>query len=247
MSSGKRIYHPVIFYAAVIVGAFLLGILIFNKLIIPGLVGRGDVVIVPDLKGMSVKIAEEKCRDSGLVVTVVGNRNSTEVPEGYVIEQDPGPADGLKKGRAIRLVVSAGCRMEVIPELRNRSLRQAELLLESSGLKRGRVVRVFSHEEGQNCVFSTSPPVGSTVPRASRVDILLSMRGEPRKYLMPDLIGMDLPFVKAGLDKIGFSITRVVSRRVADKFPNTILSQSPESGSCIKEGGTIELVVSTVE
>jgi serine/threonine-protein kinase len=243
----KRKYNPVLFYIFLVLGAFLIGVIIFNTLILPRLVGRRDVVIVPELKAMSVMLAEKKCRDSGLELVVIGHRNSTEIPEGYIIEQDPGPKDGLKEGRAIRVIVSSGPRMETIPELVNKSLRQAELLLESSKLRRGRVVRIFSHEEGQNSVLSTSPPTGTSVPCNSSVDILLTVRGEPRKFLMPDLVGMDLPFVKDRLGRLGFHVTRVVNRRVEGKFPNTILSQNPRAGFSIKEGGTIELVVSTVE
>jgi beta-lactam-binding protein with PASTA domain len=247
MNVGKRRIHPMLWYGILIVAAFFAGVAIFNSIILPGLVGRGDVVIVPDLSGLSLKLAEERCADAGLNVMVVGNRYSDEVPEGYIIGQDPAPAGGLKGGRAIRVMVSSGCKMEVVPDLVNKSLRQAELLIESAKLSRGRVVRIFDHQEGQNLVISTSPAPGCEVPRSSPVDILLAMRGEPEEYLMPNLVGMDLPFVKERLERMGFQISRVVPRRVDDEFPNTILSHNPPAGSMIKEGGAIELIVSTVE
>ena len=243
----NREIHPLFFYAVIVIAAFFVGIVIFNSVILPGLVGRGDVVIVPDLSGLSLGLAEERCGDAGLSIMVVGNRYSDDVPEGYVIHQDPSPDEGLKGGRTIRVVVSSGCKMEGVPDLVNRSLRQAELLLESARLRRGRVARVFDHREGENLVVSTSPPAGAEIPRSSPVDILLAMRGEPREYLMPDLVGMDLPFVKDRLERMGFQVSRIVTRREGDKFPNTILSQNPDPGHTIKEGGTIELVVSTVE
>lgn len=242
-----RDIHPVLLYATIIIVAFFGGVAIFNSIILPGLVGRGDVVIVPDLKGLSLGLAEERCGDAGLSVMVMGNRYSDDVPEGYIIHQDPSPDEGLKGGRTIRVVISSGCKMEVVPDLVNRSLRQAELLLESARLSRGRVARIFDNEEGENLVVSTSPSPGSEVPRSSSVDILLAMRGEPREYLMPDLVGMDLPFVKDRLERMGFQVSRVVTRREGDKFPNTILSHDPPAGSMIKEGGAIELVVSTVD
>ena len=195
----NRNIHPVLLYAVIIIVAFFGGVLLFNSVILPELVGRGDVVIVPDLGGLSLGLAEERCGEAGLSVMVVGNRYSDDVPEGYVIHQDPSPDEGLKGGRTIRVVVSSGCKMEVVPDLVNRSLRQAELLLESARLRRGRVARIFHHEEGDNLVLSTSPAPGAEVPRSSAVDILLAMRGEPLEYLMPDLVGMDLPFVKTRL------------------------------------------------
>jgi serine/threonine-protein kinase len=247
MSTGRRQYHPVLFYIFVIIGAFLVGVVIFHTFIMPGLVGRGDVVVVPDLEGLSVTMAREKCADSGLELIEIGRRNSAEIPEDYVLEQKPGPAESLKEGRAIKVVVSAGMMMEVVPDLRNKSLRQAELMLQSSRLRKGRVSRIFRHEKAENTVIATSPPAGAYVPRGSGVDILLPANEEPRKYIMPDLAGMDLPFVKDRLEMLGFEVARIVSLTDRDKFPNTILDQNPKAGFIIQEGGTIELVVSTVE
>lgn len=244
--SGKR-YRVVFFYLLAAGAAFAVGVVIFNNILMPGLLGRGDVVVVPDLRSSSAVIAEKKCRDSGLTLVVVGNRISEEVPEGYIIEQDPAPSESLKEGRAIKVVLSAGRRMERVPQLRGRTLRQAGILIEDAGLRIGRVVRVFTHEKSDNAVIASSPPAGASVPSGSGVDLLLAMCGEPRTVIMPDLVGMDLPFVKERLERFGISISRVVSRRVDDKFPNTILDQTPKAGSPIKEGESIELVVSTVE
>ncbi len=242
-----RNVRTVMLYLLIAAVAFVIGVVIFYSVIMPHLLGRGDVVVVPDLRGSSVVLAEKKCRDSGLNLVVVGNRISSEVPEDYIIDQDPAPSESLKEGRAIKVVVSEGGRMEHVPQLAGRSLRQAELLIADAGLQVGRMVRVFSTVKGENTVIASSPHAGTSVPHASSVDILLSIRGEPRTLLMPDLLGMDLPFVKERLERLGISIARVVNRRMSDKFPNTILDQSPKAGSPIKEGESIELVVSTVE
>jgi serine/threonine-protein kinase len=239
--------HPVLRNVLIAAAAFALGVVLFNTVIMPGLVGRRDVVIIPDLRGLSLAMAEEKCAESGLELDILAHRSSEEVPEDYILEQRPEPDEKLKEGRAIRVVVSSGHRMEIVPELGGKSLRQGELLLGSASLRRGRIVRVFSHRSGENAILTSSPPAGASVPRDSRVDVLLEVCGEPRAFLMPDLSGMDLPFVKELLERRGFVITRIVSRRDSDRFPNTILSQIPEAGSLIKEGGEIELVVSTVE
>ncbi|OQX84472.1 MAG: hypothetical protein B6D63_04475 [Candidatus Latescibacteria bacterium 4484_7] len=245
--SGKGGYSPVVFYIFVVIGAFLLGILIFNTLIVPSLVGRRDVVIVPDLKNLSINEAKEKCREYKLNVVVVGHRYSDEVPADYIIEQDPEPQEGLKKGRAIKVIVSSGVEMEVVPDLRNSSLRKAEIVLKSVGLKKGRVVNVFTHEKITNVVIGTSPPHGARVSRGHPVDLLVLIGGKPREYIMPNLVGMDLPFAKDWLSKKGFQISRVITKIRNDKFPNTILDQNPKPGGMIEEGGSIELVVSAVE
>lgn len=244
--SGKG-YHPVVVYLLAVIGAFISGIIIFNYIVLPILVGKGGTVIVPEVKGLMVAAAEDKCGKSGLNLMVVGERYSSDYPEGCVLDQDPRSGESLKEKRTVRVVISSGEKLETVPDTRNHSLRQAELLLESARLTGGRVVRIFSHEPGTNRVVATNPSQNSSVPASSRVDLLLSMTGEPKVFMMPDLTGMDLPFVKERLEKGGFHVSRVVNRRDARKFPNTILSQNPPAGFSIKEGGTIELVVSTVE
>ncbi|MBN2184260.1 MAG: PASTA domain-containing protein [Candidatus Krumholzibacteriota bacterium] len=243
----KKTYHPILFYLSIAVGAFIVGIFIFNYLILPALVGRRDVVIVPDITGMQIEPAEKICGEKGLKMMVSGRRHSDEFPAGTVIEQIPRYGESLKGKRSVRVFVSTGRELEEVPDLVGVSPRQAELTLENACFKKGRVVRIFSHQDGENRVISSSPSSGSLAPVGAEIDILLMMTGEPKVYLMPDLSGKDLLFVKERLERGGFHVTRVVSRRDRDKFPDTILSQTPPAGYSIKEGGTVELVVSTVD
>jgi beta-lactam-binding protein with PASTA domain len=227
--------------------AFLVGIILFNYVVMPGLVGKRDTVLAPAIEGMSLKQAQEVCGKDRLELSVVGHRNSDEIPEGYITVQDPRKGQALKRGRTISVVVSSGRRMEIVPSFAGRTLREAEVLVESSGLSRGRTVRMFTPGEGQPSVLAMSPSTGSRIPRGAPVDILVAMRGEPKSYLMPNLVGRDFPFVKDRLEKLGFKVVRVVSRHEEKRFPNTILSQVPAAGAKIKEGDTIELAVSTLE
>jgi serine/threonine-protein kinase len=243
----NRQYPAVVLYLLLIAGAFLGGVIIFNYLIMPALVGSRDTIPVPALEGMSMRQAADVCRKERLEISVSGHRSSDEFPDGYILSQDPQQGRGIKRGRAIKVVVSTGREMEIVPSFAGKTLREAEVLVGSSGLSKGRTIRLFTPGEGQPAVLATSPSAGEKVPRGEPVDILVAMHGEPRAYVMPNLVGRDFPFVKDRLEKRGFTVVRVVSRREEGRFPNTILSQTPVAGTRIKEGDTIELVVSTVE
>jgi serine/threonine-protein kinase len=247
MSENKKTFHPFLVYTIAVIGIFVLGMAVFNFVILPVLTGRGDIVIVPELKGIPLEAAEEACRESGLNLMVSGERYSASTPAGYVLDQDPSPGEGLKGRRTVKVVTSSGMQMEEVPDLAGSTLREAELGLEGARLRRGSLSRVFTSEEGPNRVAASSPQGGMQAPIGSSVDLLLLMTGEPAVFLMPDLTGKDLLFVRERLERGGFHVTRVVSRRDADRFPGTILSQNPPAGYSIKEGGTIELVVSTVD
>lgn len=247
MSETKKGYHPFLIYTAAVIAVFILGMAMFNYLILPMLTGRGDIVMVPELAGVPLEAAEEECRERGLNLMVTGERFSDLVPAGCVLEQDPSPGEGLKGRRTVKVITSSGVRMEEIPDLAGKTLRESDLSLESSGLRRGSISRFFTPDEGPNRVAATSPQGGGRAPAGSQVDLLLFMTGEPAVYLMPDLTGKDLQFVRERLESGGFHVTRVVSRRDESRFPGTILAQNPPAGYSIKEGGTIELVVSTVD
>ena len=242
-----RQYPAIVLYLLLMAGAFLVGIIIFNYVILPSLAGKRDTVIVPNVEGMSIKQAAEVCHKEHLEFTVAAHRNSEELPEGYVLTQDPRQGEKLKHGRSIKVVLSSGRPMEIVPSFAARTLRETEVLIESSGLTKGRTVRIYAPGEGQQAVVATSPSTGTRVPRGSTVDILVAMHGEPKAYLMPDLVGRDFPFVKDRLEKLGFNVVHVAAKRGQGKFPNAILSQTPAAGARIKEGDTIELVVSTLE
>jgi serine/threonine-protein kinase len=243
----NRQYPAIVLYLFLIAGAFLVGIVVFNYVILPSLTGKRDVATVPGIEGMSIKQAGEVCGKERLEFAVVAHRNSEEVPEGYVLTQDPRQGEKLKHGRTIKVVLSSGRPMEIVPSFAAKTLREAEVLIESSGLAKGRTVRMYVPGEGQQALLATSPSTGTKVPRGSTVDILVGMHGESKVYLMPDLVGKDFPFVKDKLEKLGFNVAHVAARRGQGKFPNAILSQTPAAGARIKEGDTIELVVSTLE
>jgi len=239
--------RKILAYAFIVVAAFVSGILIFNYVIMPGLTGRGDVVLVPDLRGVEKETARAKCQNSGYGMKVMREEHSGAVPEGYVISQRPEPGEGMKERRTVQVVVSAGRKMAVVPDLRGQSLRQAYLTLEGAGLRRGSISRVFTHMEGENAVYGSSPSAGSEVPAGSRVDLLFRIKDAQRVFRMPDLTGMDFQFARERLEELGFHVGRVVNRKMEKGFPNKILEQTPLPGSSIKEGGTVEFTVSTVE
>jgi len=244
----KRQYPVVMLYLLLIGAAFLAGVVIFDLIIMPSVVGRGDVASAPAIEGMSLKQAQEICRRERLGIAVAATRSSDEVPEGYIISQDPRQGQRLKRGRTIKVAVSSGRRMEIVPSFLGKTLREAEVLVASAGLAKGRVVRIFAPGEGQPTVLATSPAAGAKIPQGASVDILLAMHGEPKAYVMPDLVGRDFPFVKDRLERLGFNVVHAASRRRGEgRFPNAILSQAPPAGAKIREGDTIELVVSSLE
>jgi len=224
---------------------FLLGVLLFNFVFMPMLIHQRGAVIVPDLRNMSEAQATRELERCSLNIRIARAENDTEVPEGYIISQIPRANETIKEGRTVEVILSLGARTQVVPVLKGLSLRQGRILLSRSNLRAGRIARVHTVGEARETVLATTPDVGEELVEGSPVNIVVAVGGQKRRYLMPDLTGQDLLFIREKLRNMGFRISGVRYEPIEDKFPNTIVGQSPKPGALIREGDSIELVAAS--
>jgi beta-lactam-binding protein with PASTA domain len=224
------------------VGVFILGAVLMNFVIMPLLIHQRGSVVVPDVRQMSEQQAEKFLRRASLNMQVDRRDHDSETPEGYVISQRPRPDETVKEGRTVSVVVSRGARTVRVPEVKSQSLRQGGLTLNGQGLRVGRVSRVLEETDVRERIIACSPVPGSEVVENGTVDVLIGVGGRPKQYMMPNLVGRDLLFVKDRLDKRGFRVSQVRYESKKGAFPNTIIDQTPKAGALIREGDSIELV-----
>jgi serine/threonine-protein kinase len=213
-----------------------------NFVVMPLLIHQRGTVVVPDVRQMSEAQAEKVLTRASLNMQVERRENHPDVPEGFVISQRPRPDDAVKQGRTIDLVVSMGARTLSVPDIKGQTLRQGELTLGAQKLRRGRVARVLEESENRERVIASTPGPGSPVAEGTAVDVLIGVGGQPKRYVMPDLYGQDLLFVRETLERAGFRIGGVRYESTRDVYPNTIVGQSPKAGAMIRAGDSIELV-----
>jgi beta-lactam-binding protein with PASTA domain len=226
-------------------GIFVLGVLLFNFVFMPMLIHQRDAVIVPDLHNMSEAQAVKTLERLALNLRVQRSEHHPEIPEGFVIEQQPRVNENIKEGRTIEVVISLGARTQVVPELKGMSLRQGRILLRRHNLQTGRIARVHSVGDARETVLATTPGAGEELVEESAIDIVVAVGGQKREYLMPDLAGEDLLFIRDKLRDMGFRISGVRYESRQDVFPNTIIGQSPRPGALIRQGDSIELVAAS--
>ncbi|MBI4720048.1 MAG: PASTA domain-containing protein [Chitinivibrionia bacterium] len=232
-------------YVLTAAGVFVLGVLIFNYLIMPMVVHRHNTVLIPELAGMSGKQAERELRKLNLECQTVRKEFAEGVPEGYVVSQNPRANESVKEGRTVSIVLSLGPKMQRVPEVVGLPLRQCRMVLGRNHFKVGRIAKKVLVGESPETVVATSPGAGIEVAEGGTVDILISVGGRPRSFMMPDLAGQDLLFVRTVLERKGFRIGAVRYELRQGAYPNTIVGQIPKPGCQIREGDSIELVAAT--
>ncbi len=219
------------------IAAFATGLVVFNYLLMPGLIHSKAEVRVPDVHQLSLDQAEAVLGQHGLQVSRAGERFETDVPRGFIISQDPGPGSPVRRQKTVQVIVSLGEEFSSVPALYGESRRSAEQLLKSAGLALGRITRAPSTDMGDGLVLASDPPAESVLPRDTPVSLLVSAGAGQEAFLMPDLLGREISRARSQLEAFGLHV-----RVPPGSAPiGTIVFQQPRPGAQISRRDTVVL------
>jgi serine/threonine-protein kinase len=199
---------------------------------------------VPELVGKTAQEAEEILSENSLNFRWnIEGKYSSVIPKGAVLIQMPLPGREVKEGRTVSLTVSKGLRELTIPDLRGKSVRQANISLNRMGLVVGSEISGAHASIPKGVVIRTEPPADQVVRVGDRVDIIVSAGEKSGKNILPNVVGVSLEQAQMSLDSAGFLVGEI--ERVSDKehLPNTVLSQEPQASEYLESGSSINLKV----
>ena len=115
-------------------------------------------VPVPDLRNHTVAEATAQLQELGLALTVdESGRLDPKIPAGRIALQEPAPGAITRRQRSIRVWVSQGPRITVIPALTGESERAAQLRLQQDGLAVTSLAEVRSSDFPSGTVIAQEP------------------------------------------------------------------------------------------
>lgn len=228
--------------------AFMIFIVLFDKIFMPLTVRHNDDRLVPSVVGYSVDSAGVILKSVDLGVAVVGEEFSTAHPVGAIILQLPPPGMRVREGRLIKVSVSKGSPRLVVPNVVGMGRRQAELLLLDYGLYVGEIVEVDTFGVEKGVVLGSFPFPGAGVSPQSRVTLTVAAGGvEPDSTWVPNLLGRSLEEAKKRIAASGLVIGRLDYKDNELVLPGTVLQQDPRGGAAVRKGEEVELVVARSE
>ncbi|MEZ4648607.1 MAG: PASTA domain-containing protein [Candidatus Eisenbacteria bacterium] len=219
----------------------ILGLGIFDKIVMPKVVRKGADVVVPDVASQPLPEAIAVLEGAELVPVVSDGKFSPVVPGGMVLSATPAGGIQVKKGRQVFLVPSLGIESRAVPELAGTTLRIAQTKLRSLGLDVGEIRYAAVGDAADGEVLATSPGPGALAPSDGKVQILMSRLKADVPLRMPELTGRPGIETAAWLESCGFSVEMRET-----SFPGeagAIISQEPLSGSAVYPGTTLILEV----
>lgn len=212
----------------VLISGIFLWLFIFTK--------HNQSITVPDFSGLNREEVIIIAKSKNLRFEVIDSIFYKELPKGTVAKQNPKPGFKVKENRRIYLTMNAVNPEKVtMPAITGVSIRQARLILETSGLVLGKlsykpdiatnvVLEQFSHD-------SIIKP-GAIISKGSEIDLILGKGLSNEKTIVPNLVGFSLFSAKEFLTdrflNIGSIIYDESVENEEDSASSFIWKQDPE-------------------
>lgn len=228
----------------VTLGAIPLVLMFLGAFVTMWLTIRGHEVMVPNVVGVERPQAEAALSRERLKAVVAGTRFSADFPKGQVLLQVPEAGTRVKVDKTIKLYLSEGKKQVTVPRLTGLTLKEAQIVLEQSGLRPGMISRAGVMDSSRETVLEQFPAAGATDLKTPYVNLLVNQPGAETAYVMPDLHGLNARDVAFFLEKNGFILRPMEYEPSFVSEPGTILSHYPQPGYPVTRNTPVTLVVS---
>lgn len=210
---------------------------------------RDRSVTVPDVTGERQARATELLGNAGFEVGDVVRVPSPRAP-GTVVRQDPsGRADRdcavlgyFCSNPTVDLSVSGGPSEVEVPDVAGLSREDAEAELEEAGFEVS-IEREGSDRFPGGRAVRTEPPAGERAQAGSTVSLIIS--SGPASVDVPAVVGLTLEAARQRLAALDLELSSVEIE--SDRPEGEVVGQSPDAGTSVAPGTTIELTVSSGE
>ena len=139
---------------------------------------------------------------------------------------------------------SLGQRLHAVPDLHNRPLRQAQLWIAQADLTIGKITETSSSEIKEGNIIDHKPVAGEKVAKETPIDLIVST-GPPRALVkMPRVTELKLDEARRLLLSLGLQPNNIRYEFSTAYEPDIVIRQEPASGTPIKRGSPVLLIVS---
>lgn len=211
---------------------------------------HGETISVPDLKGLEIIEAMDLLDEQGFKY-VIDSIYTDQAEPNTVYEQEPEANALVKENRTIYITIVSGSAPTVkLPDLIDVSLREAQAILESYGIKVGKLI--YRPDLAQNAVLGIQHKgrdiqKGYVISKGDVVDLILGDGYGNLKVAIPNLVGLSYDealFVLQGSKLILGAV--IFDGMSNDTLNSVVYRQSPEpssdtSSNKISQGETIDI------
>jgi beta-lactam-binding protein with PASTA domain len=197
-------------------------------------------VAVPFVIGKTA--ADARTQLEGLGLTVNEATAPTDQQEaGKVFEQDPQADTKVDKGGSVTIRVAAQAAKVKVPPLVGKSLKDAQDLADTVGVKL-KSTDAPDPKIAKGQIVSQDPPANTDVNKGSEVAVVVSS-GKAQKTV-PDVTNQDAADAANALGQAGFR-TKTSREASSSVESGKVIRTDPRAGTGVDDGSTITIVVSS--
>jgi beta-lactam-binding protein with PASTA domain len=231
---------------AVIVAALIFG---FFYVYLPSTTNHGESISVPKVTGMALPDAEAFLEEQNLRYFVNDSSYNPDHKPFEILTQDPAPGAKVKEDRKIYVSVNMkNPPMIKMPKLIDGSVKNADLILKSYDLKKGKITYVPDLQENailKQFINGKEVKPGELIPKGSVVDLHVGNGLGNTEFEVPEVVGMPVDEASVLLVGQGLQIGNIIYVQGSGEADGTVLKQRPfaEVGAKIRVGELVDLWV----
>ncbi len=201
-------------------------------------------VEMPNVVGLSKEEAQKEIEAAKLKFEVEKEEYNKEVPEGYVISQDPTYMERfnkVKEGSIVSVIISKGQEKTKVPNVKGKEKDEAIKLIEDAKLK-AEIIEETSKTVKEGFVISQEIDPDSEVFAGDIIKIHVSTGTGIKEVTVVSVIGQDEATARKTLEGLGLKVN-IAYEEENSKDNGIVLKQSIDSGKTVDEGTTISITV----
>ena len=222
----------------------LLVLMAFNFVLMPLYINARNIVVIPDLEGLTLEEANQLSKSEGIEVVVADTIFTNDLNPNIVLEQFPSSGKEVKLGRSIKVKITQFNQKIVVPSLLGKTLRAAEIELDQEGIELDSIYYSFSSKYPKGIVSWQSPTENDIIRKGFGVRLEVRNGLAPNDLVdVPDFQGIFLNEALKIIQEKGFFEGKIQYVENKKFLPNTVLNQSPKDGTKVSQGSKINLVI----
>lgn len=229
---------------SIFIGLVLLFILSLGGTMLALSLTNPPEVEMPSVVGLSKEEAQQEIENAKLKFEIEKEEYNKDVPEGFVISQDPTYMEKynkVKQGSTVKVIISKGQEKTTVPKVVGMEKEEAITALEDAKLK-AEIIEETSKKVEEGYVISQETDAETEVFAGDTVKIHVSIGTGIKQVTMIDVTGKTEADAKKALEDMGL-VVNIGYSEDSSKDNGIVLKQTVEVGKVIDEGTTVTITV----
>lgn len=237
-------WWDVLKHVVIALGIGVVLLMFFFYMYLPTTTNHGESITIPNLEGMPLNELDGFVLDRDLRFEVSDSSYSSEFPPLTVLHQFPKVGSKVKVNRKIFITLNSNIPpTTLMPNLVDKTVQNAELILKSYELKRGRIsTKPDAFRNVLEQYYNNELIEGNTkIAKGSKIDLVIGDGHGVTLFEMPSLLGLQLEEAEIMILGNSLNLGIVFNNEEDTPYNYVVIKQSPQQGNSVRVSNEVNL------